>query len=98
MKNNFKHTKGEWFFEEKINSEGNISINMFSAKGGLLTKLIDDDSKTFEEIKANAILMTNAPKLLEAIVEFCERVEKGEIRSKKTYSKFKTIIEKTTIL
>jgi hypothetical protein len=93
MENNFKHTKGEWFFEEKINSEGNISINMFSAKGGLLTKLIDDDSKTFDEIKANAILMKNAPKMLEAIIEFCKRVDNGEVRSKKTYSKFKKLIE-----
>lgn len=75
MENNLKHTKGEWFFEEKINSEGNISINMFSSKGGLLTKLIDDDSKTFEEIKANAVLMKKAPDLLFALkemVSFCE--------------------------
>ena len=75
MENNFKHTKGEWFFEEKINSEGNISINMFSSKGGLLTKLIDDDSKTFEEIKANALLMKKAPELLFALkemVSFCQ--------------------------
>jgi len=39
--------------------------------------------------------MKNAPKMLEIILEFFDRVEKGEVRSKKTYSKFKNILQET---
>jgi hypothetical protein len=48
---------------------------MFSVKGGLLTKLIDDDSKTFEEIKANAVLMKNAPKMLELLKRSIKEIQ-----------------------
>ena len=32
--------------------------------------------------------------LIEALQWFCERVERGEVRSKKTYARFKELIEK----
>lgn len=44
----------------------------------------------------NALLIQAAPDLLEAMQEFVGRVEKGEVRSKYTYTKFKEIISRAT--
>ena len=43
---------------------------------------------------ANARLIAAAPDLLEALEWFCARVAAGEVRSKKTYAKFKEVIAK----
>lgn len=45
---------------------------------------------------ANAKLIAAAPEMLEAMLEFCNRVEKGEVRSTYTYTKFKAIIKAAT--
>lgn len=37
--------------------------------------------------------MIKAPEMLNALIEFCERVEKGEVPSVKTYQKFKQLIK-----
>ena len=34
--------------------------------------------------------------MLEALKWFCDRVEKGEVRSKKTYKRFKELINKAS--
>lgn len=47
-----------------------------------------------EQELANARLISVAPELLEAMIEFVERVDKGEVRSTKTYNKFKELIRK----
>ena len=52
-------------------------------------KLRQDPNPTYSER-----FESNTNLLLEAIKEFVERVEKGEIRSKKTYAKFKSLLEK----
>lgn len=46
-----------------------------------------------EAIQAD-LIREAAPELLEALEWFCERVDKGEVRSVKTYSKFKQLIKK----
>lgn len=44
------------------------------------------------EAVANAKLIAAAPDMLNAMQEFCDRVDRGEVRSKATYAKFKAII------
>lgn len=46
------------------------------------------------ECAANARLIAAAPDLLEAVKEFCRRVEAGEVRSIKSYAIFKAAIAK----
>lgn len=98
MENNFKHTKGEWFFEEKINLLESISMVMFSSKGTLLTKLIDDDSKTFEEIKANALLMSKASKMLKIIEELIAELSFHGYNHSTTIYNAKQLIKEATEL
>lgn len=44
-------------------------------------------------IEGRMRLFAQAPEMMLAIKEFCDRVDKGEIRSKKTYAKFKDILD-----
>lgn len=43
---------------------------------------------------ANADLIAAAPEMYEAMQEFVNRVDRGEVRSTATYNKFKTILAK----
>lgn len=63
----------------------------------------DDESEVSEEVRkeiafANAQLFCTAPKMLEAMQLFCDRVDKGEVRSIKTYNQFKELIKEATTL
>lgn len=88
----FKGTKGEWkhilgsWYVDHIESNGNIVAD------------IRNVSNNLDEINANAKLISCAPELLQALQWFCERVDKGEVRSTKTYNKFKQLIEKATTI
>lgn len=46
-----------------------------------------------EEDLANARLIAKAPEMYEALKWFVERVERGEVHSKKTYARYKSILE-----
>jgi len=48
----------------------------------------------YMEKKANAHLISAAPDMYEAMKEFCDRCDKGEVRSKRTYAKFMEILKK----
>lgn len=50
----------------------------------------DDDWEV--EQAANKFLILAAPAMYGAMQEFCDRVEGGEVRSRKTYAKFKSIL------
>jgi hypothetical protein len=53
----------------------------------------------FKQLDVNVDITGNEEKieeLLNEVVIFCERVDKGEVRSVKTYGKFKNILEKIT--
>lgn len=106
MKDNFKGTPGPW--KVMISSKGILQI----AKSWPHPEYPNDSSvclikqvcpiveflnATYEH-KANAALIAAAPEMLEAMQEFVDRVEKGEVRSVKTYAKFKSIIAKATTI
>ena len=46
--------------------------------------------------EANSHLISMAPEMLEGLIYFVKRVREGSIRSKKTYAKYITIIERAT--
>lgn len=56
--------------------------------------MIEGESFNRSEIdaEANARLICAAPEMFEAMQWFCERVEKGEVRSIRTYHRFKSIL------
>ncbi len=56
----------------------------------------DDGPEWREEIEANAALIAAAPELLEAAIDFVNKVETGRARSKDSYAKFKAAIKKAT--
>jgi hypothetical protein len=87
---NLKHTGGAWTYD---------SNDVYSKNSGDEGNIICDRPSMYrssEKWDANAKLIITAPLFLEAAIEFCERVEKGEIRSVKTYNKFKELINKAT--
>lgn len=101
----FKGTKGVWelkpndfYIEVRNISEDEKTVfncNVF------LNRETDDclqheSDSLCEENLANAKLIASAPEILAAMIEFVERVDKGEVRSTKTYNKFKELINKAT--
>jgi len=94
----FKGTKGEWKlsseednfrWRQMLDSLNIQGINTDYHQGHIM--IFGDGGK---EDKADAKLIAYAPQLLEAMIEFIERVEIGEIKSIKTYNKFKKLINK----
>lgn len=97
---NFKGTLGEWEVLEHSWSDTSLV-----PKHGtyICTKSIQDDldeNATEEEeqvadtiVQANFRLMSQSKRMLAAMQNFCDRVEKGEVRSTKTYNEFKEIIK-----
>ncbi len=61
-----------------------------------VSELIKDKNKFKPYCFSNNKLIETAPELLKAVQLFNHRVDQGEIRSKKTYSKFKELIKKAT--
>lgn len=55
--------------------------------------LADIDATEYEvEATANAALIAQAPAMYAVMQEFCDRVDRGEVRSRKTYEQFKSIL------
>lgn len=92
-----KFTKGEWKIENNLSG---LETTIYCGKKRIAEfkhyKSFKNDP-SFEEGKANAKLAESAPDMFSAIVEFCDRVDRGEVRSTKTYNQFKEIIKKATL-
>lgn len=96
-----KHTKGNWSVSahSKTNENGAeyLTIDCFENGSGVeglavVYEGVHGDPRA--EMEANAHLIAASPTMYEAIQEFCDRVERGEVRSKRTYTKFKELIKK----
>ena len=91
-----EYTKGEW----KVGKNGS-SVVSNSDEGLTINGATGDDAIKYyggnlicESVsKANALLISKAPEMLEAMQDFCNRVDNGEVKSIKTYNKFKQLIE-----
>lgn len=86
-----KHTKGPWF---AINYAGYISLQSRDEYSDTDDLLNEDKCPDAE---ANGTLCSIAPEMFDAMQEFIDRVDRGEVRSKKTYEKFKTILNKSKL-
>ena len=74
----FKGSKGEWKFE--YDNSSSEWFDIFSDNGSLLSRNYNNRSKSFEEIKANALLISKAPQMSEMLKEVLE-IQKSFIGS-----------------
>lgn len=87
----------------KFEGGDNYSIDLVFNSGATISvdrrnRYSNDMSMTREEMGKCALLISKAPDMLEAMIEFCQRVDKGEIKSTYTYHKFKKLIAEATEL
>lgn len=88
-----EHTPGPW---KKVNNPGfedrrKPSCTIWPNNNNIVHDPIAEVPKI-----EDARIIAAAPEMIEALIWFCRRVEKGEVRSRKTYGKYKAIIEKAT--
>lgn len=100
-----KFTRGKW---RVVHSESKPAFNVIGTVPGMKYKiarcpyhiyegqsdLMADREK--EEAEANAKLISCAPEMLEALQWFVDRCDNAEVRSTRTYNRFKEIIKKAT--
>ena len=99
MELEFKGTKGDWSFEEDFDKhydQPTIKVNSSYGIEGICTVWSGSD-KIQDETICDAKLIAAAPDLLAACIEFIKRVEKGEVRSTKSYNRFKEVVEKALL-
>jgi hypothetical protein len=82
--NEAKFTKGDWRVERFVNNKG-FEI-AFNDDGEVVADYVYEES--------DAHLIAAAPDMYDAMQELVDRVERGEVRSVKTYHKFKAILTK----
>lgn len=91
----FKGTKGLFTYSVQKGSKNNCFMaQVFNDKGKSIAEIESTDNP--EEATANAKLFSKAPEMLLEMEKFCNRVEKGEVRSVNTYNKFKKLIKEAT--
>ncbi len=83
----FKGSKGEWKFE--YDNSSSEWFDIFSDNGSLLSRNYNDKLKSFEEIKANVLLISKAPKMLEMLKSVLE-IQKSYIGSANIELVYKT--------
>lgn len=87
----FKGTKGEW--RAVRNDDDGYDIELIESQPSFgVTFIAREICQGHDEGLADAQLMATAHKMLEAMQEFVDRCDRGEVRSKKTYAQFKSII------
>lgn len=82
-----KYTPGPW---HAVIYSGAFDQPLIRNDSGTIGRLHSQEDRRHE---ANAKLIAKAPEMFELLKEFVHRVEIGEVRSKKTYAKFKEIIK-----
>jgi hypothetical protein len=86
-------TSGPWSIRFGHDKD-NYPYQIFSETGDNITTWGSIFRKAKAEGQNNAYLIASAPDMYEAMEEFVHRCEIGEVRSVKTYAKFKAILEK----
>lgn len=95
-----KFTKGKWEVADYLNDTTHQRVlavwlgGTFKTENDRVICLISPKETETEEDIANAQLIAVAPEMYEAMQEFCDKVDRGEARSIKTYTKFKEILSK----
>lgn len=90
MKTKWEIVEHNWSDTSIYNQDGRL----------ICTRCIEDEcteenqDELGEEVLRDFNLIVLLPEIYEAIEEFCMRVEKGEVRSTKTYNKFKDLLNR----
>src|SRR5690606_36583623 len=87
-----KHTPGPW----RINKRSQFTVETLNGRSIATIGGYYDNKRVnevHEENIANARLIRKAPEMLKALQDFVDRVDRGEVRSKRTYAKFKELIK-----
>jgi hypothetical protein len=93
--NETKFTPGPWKWTDSYKSDdGRDTWSLLGNEGyGILS--CDGEGNSPQNVNnADAHLIAAAPDMYEAMQEFCDRVDRGEVRSKYTYGKFKEVLRK----
>ena len=92
---------------DKWDGSDTAEINIGGATSGQLFgtddfPCLNEDEDNIEAIKQDNKFFANAVcqclEMYKAMKEFCDRVDKGEVRSVKTYAKFKEILSKVELI
>ena len=88
------HTKGPWEVDWERTDGGAPIVVGTSWLGSerVVAKVCFYNGSEDPEVKANARLIAAAPDMLEVFLDFVGKVERGEARSKRTYSAMKKIL------
>lgn len=92
----FKGTPGLWSYEEDYDKEyvqPTCKINSSYGIEGIAT-VWSGSNKMTEQCIADAQLISAAPELLEAALDFVNKVDEGRATSTDSYNKFKQAINK----
>lgn len=96
----FKGTKGKW--ELSTAASGGISIDSIDPKDGLNFEVcevwgINNDMVHSEESKANALLISKAPEILEMLIDIVNANNKGNLEHLNFYQIEQLIKEATEL-
>lgn len=101
-----KWTKGPWElgFEAEGDSDSDASgrsVGWYTGGEVFSGEIVTARDENGEQeliadnvLKRDAHLIAAAPEMYGAMKEFCDRCDKGEVRSKRTYAKFMEILKK----
>lgn len=90
-----KFSKGNWMVADYQNADNdNRVLAVWTTNDSRCVCLVSPKETETEGDMANAQLIAVAPEMYEAMQEFCDKVDRGEARSIKTYTKFKEILSK----
>jgi hypothetical protein len=92
-----KFTPGPWYLEKAFRGKRRVSADPaeeISWHGLAEVVVVHGSNEPCEDGEANAHLIAAAPEMYEAMAEFVHRCEIGEVRSIKTYAKFKKVLAK----
>jgi hypothetical protein len=86
-----KHTPAPWDAHSRHQQSHEIIIG---AKNTPVIAVVSCSHVSINEFKENGRLIAAAPEMYDAMKLFCDRVDRGEVRSTKTYNQFKEILNR----
>lgn len=88
----FTGTKGQWLIDDE--EENGVFIKTESGDGAICRVYTNNRVIKGLEGNENAKLIAASPDLLQAAIDFVNKVDKGRARSTDSYNKFKAAIRK----
>lgn len=82
-----KFTPGPWYIKPAQHMNGALCHCVCYGDDEIICETETDDMP-------NSLLIASAPEMYDAMAEFVRRVDAGEVRSKRTYARFKAILAK----